>query len=490
MSDQGTIARVEEMIQADEAAAFRKNVGDVELVKASQAAAMAVEARMRPLDMIEPPQERGEWLDLYRKHVWTYAGIFAIASTVAKLERCVARYDRKTREREEIWEHEVLYLLDYPNPQMTGYDLTERGMIHLESCGNAYDEIVYKTKAVGVGNKVAKATRTPMELWPIRPDYLSPQPSKDGSGVEKWWFQVRKYARRKSFELDEILPFSYADPMDDLFGMGSLQPAIDDVRQDKAMAGWNLDFFDSNMTPQGVFTTDKALQPWEAKDMADHIRQFMVGSGRKVLVLGKNLKWQMVAANPKDVEFLNGRKENREAILAAIGVPPVKVGLLEHAKYDNYRLQAEAFHRDTILPKLRKLEGAFDLFLLPRYPDLARTPRVDWRLEYDTEELLAEDQDKVVDRAVKRLSHGLATINEALEEMGEETVEDEAVGNLRVIDSRLVPLSQLTEGSGVLPMNSLESQEGELFSAVRKMEDHVAELVEERVRKALEARGL
>ena len=489
MAEQVSVKQIEGLLQASEEAEFRKNVDDVTLVKASQAAAITVECLAQPLDQLSPPADRTEWLELYKKHVWAYAGVFSIAATIAKLGRKVVKYDRKTREQEEDWEHPLLYLLDYPNPQTTGYDLTERTVVHLESCGNAYQEIVYEDRTTKdtSANQVAKATRVPLELWSLRPDYVTPQPKKDGSGVEKWWFQVKKYARRRSFEVDQILPFAYTDPMDELFGMGSLQPAIDDVRQDKAMAAWNMDFFDSSMVPQGVFTTDKVLQPWEAKDVADQIREFLVGKGRKVLVLGKNMKWSMVSTSPKDTEFLDGRKENRQAILAALGVPPVKVGLLEHAKYDNYRLQTEAFHRDTILPKLKKLEGAYNLYLLPKYPDLVRTSKSDHRLEFDAEELLAEDQDKVVDRVLKKFSHGLLTVNQALEEMGEETVEDEAVGEVRVMDSRLVPIS---EAGGALPMNSLEQQDGELFKSIRDMEGRVAELVEERVRHALEEAGV
>ncbi|HUW15200.1 MAG TPA: phage portal protein [Anaerolineae bacterium] len=484
----GTAGRVADVLDARDIAAFSKNVGDIELIKASQAAALLVQSLYEPIEMIQSPKLREDWLAMYRRHVWTYAGIFAISSTIARLPRTLVKVDRTTGDRETIGEHDVLLLLDYPSPQTTGYDWLEMEVIHLEACGNAYSEINYETRAVkrAESGSTVRKSRLPMELWPIRPDYLVPVPRKDGGGTDHWEFQVKKWGRKKRFEVDQILPMGYADPLDPLFGMGSLQPATDDLRQDVAMARWNLDFFAHGLTPQGVFRTDKTLQAYEAKEIAEQIKEFLLGNQRRVLVLGKGLEWEAVSTEAKDVEFLAGRAANREAVLAALGVPPVKVGLLEHAKYDNYRLQAEAFHRDTILPKLRKIEGALDLFLLPRYPDLQRTPAVDWKFEFDAAELLAEDEDKMTDRVIRKLDRGLLTINEALTELGQDTIEDEAVGGLRMVDSRLVPLESLIGGGG-LPETGLEGAEQEVLKAIRQHEEHLDEVIAEKVRLALEA---
>jgi len=470
-----------------DAAQFSKNVGDTDLIKASQAAAVVVQSMYNLSEIAQVPKLREDWLKMYTKHTWTYAGIFAIASTIAKLPRQLIKVDRATGDRETVGDHTVTQLLDYPNPQTTGYDWIEMTCIHLESCGNSYSEICYETREVKQGGKTLSSKRGPKELWAVRPDYLTPILRKDGGGVDHWVFQVKKWSRKKDFKVDQILPFGYTDPMNPLFGMGSLQPATDDLRQDLAMVKWNLDFFEHGLTPQGVFRTEQTLQPYQAKEVATQIREFLLGDQRRVLVLGKGLTWETVSTDPKDVEFLAGRAENRQAVLAALGVPPVKVGLLEHAKYDNYRLQAEAFHRDTILPKLRKIEGALNLFLLPRYPDLQRTPVLDWRMEFDVEELLAEDEDKLTDRVLKKLERGLLTINEALVELGHDPLEDEELGGTRIIDKKFIPLADVAGGG--LPETGLEKAEEEVLEAIRRHEEDLNEVIEEKVRKALEAQN-
>ena len=471
---------MEKQLTADELAVFEKNVDDVSLAKASQAAAFAAGAR-EAIGGISVPKDREEWLSLYRRHVWTYAGIFAIASTVAKLPRTLVKINRATGDREEIRNHDVLSLLDYPNPETTGYDWFERGMIHIESCGNAYSEIVYGTMQQQQGGQTVKAASKPSELWSIRPDRLTPVPAKDGNGLDHWEFQLKKWAKKKIFRPDEILPWGYTDPMETLFGLGSLQPALDDLRQDVAMADWNLDFFENGLTPQGIFRTDQTLQRNQAQDIADQAKEFLMG-GRRILILGRGMEWQTVSTDPKDIDFHQGRNDNREAVLAGLGVPPVKVGILEHAKYDNYRLQAEAFHRDTVLPKLRKIEGAINLFLLPQYPDLKRAPAVDWKFEFDVDELLAEDEDKLTDRVIKKMRHGLLSVDEALEELGHDAIGGDA-GEMRMIDKALIPLDSISSN---VDMNALEATEDEVVDVIRRHEEGLSERVEELVRKSLE----
>lgn len=474
------ISKREKELQAQEKAAL-DGISDIDLAKASQAASIVVDAVYDSIDGISVPKDRQEWIEIYKKHVWAYAGIFAIASTIAKLPRMLVEVNRETGDREEKRNHELLNLIDYPNPVTTGYDWLEREVIHLESCGNAYTEIVRGTEETRQAGKTVKATEKPTELWAIRPDMLTPVPAKDGNGLAHWIFQVKKWGKKKIFQVDEILPFGYTDPTQVLFGLGSLQPALDDLRQDVAMAAWNLDFFENGLTPQGVFQTDQTLQPKQAEDIADQVKDFLLG-GRRVLILGRGMKWQTISVDPKDVDFANGRSDNREAILAGLGVPPVKVGLLEHAKYDNYRLQAEAFHQDTILPKLRKIEGGINLFLVPQYPELARTPEKDFRFEFDTTELLAKDEDKLTDRVIKKLRSGLLTINAALGELGHEAVEDDEIGEMRMIDKGLIPLGELSMNG----MNSLEAAENEVEDIMRRHDEDLPDKVEEIVRKALE----
>ena len=57
----------------------------------------------------------------------------------------------------------------------------------------------------------------------------------------------------------------------------------------------------------------------------------------------------------------------REEILAALGVPPILIGLTERASYANARVQERVFWLVTMLPKLTKIEWTITNQLLRRH---------------------------------------------------------------------------------------------------------------------------
>jgi hypothetical protein len=62
-----------------------------------------------------------------------------------------------------------------------------------------------------------------------------------------------------------------------------------------------------------------------------------------------------LVVNPKDIDFINGKKLNREEILAIFGVPPSIVGIFEYSNYSNTREQIRIFWEHTLLPKMNFL---------------------------------------------------------------------------------------------------------------------------------------
>lgn len=424
MPGKKTIEDVEEVLSETES--------NVLFAKASRAAAAALEGLSNYGEAIPVPKNQSEWLALYCDRVWAYAGIFAIASTIAQLDFKVYRWENG--EKVYLPDHPILTLLETPNEAMTGYDLMEGLVTFLESCGTGYFEIVH-------GRVEGEDGKTPLELWPIRPDRLKPEIGKDGKRIAKYVFQLKSHTKKTDFALDEVLPFRYFNPLNDWFGMGSLQPAYEALCLDKQMGNWNRDFFKHGTTAEGLLHTDKPLTPKEMQDLGAQIKEFLKGQSRKILILSKGLEWQSISVSPKDAEFLQGRKEARDQILAALGVPPCKVGLVAEAKYANYDLQTLSFHRDTILPKLKKIEGAINKHLVPQYPDSEGV-----YVEFDRTPLLKEDEDRLVERFGKAIRVGLITPNEACRRLGwPEWPKDQEGGDIYYMDKSIVSVSAARE---------------------------------------------
>ena len=57
--------------------------------------------------------------------------------------------------------------------------------------------------------------------------------------------------------------------------------------QDLHMIAWNDNFFEEGLLPQGAFTTDQPINSKTQKDVEAQMKQFLLGKGRKILLLSK-----------------------------------------------------------------------------------------------------------------------------------------------------------------------------------------------------------
>ena len=145
-----------------------------------------------------------------------------------------------------------------------------------------------------------------------------------------------------------------------------------------------------------------------------------------------------------------------------------------------------------MLPKLRKVEGAWNLHLVPKFPDLATKGPIEYFLRFATAELLAEDADQLTARVVNRLTHGLMDLDAAIVALGGDAIGGK-LGGMRFMDSRIVSLDSIAnppENGPAGAMNELEEREGALHKALLDVDRRLDQAVEEAVARALEERDL
>jgi len=448
------------------------NVTPDQLMKASNLGGMIAQATFVQDGHVVSPENIKDWLELYTTHVWTYVAVYSVANTIAKLKLQLWKKNKKTGAIEKVESHRILELLDKPNKDMCGYDLMESLVTYLELAGNAYWEIVYATNTTSVDGKTIKQKKTPDELYSIRPDRLSPVPKKDNKEIDLYVFQTKPNARKKEIPVEEVVPFEYFNPIRDWFGLGSIQPAKQEILQDLNMIQWNKNFFEGGVIPQGILTTELPINKVEQTDLNEQLKSFLIGKGRKILLLSRGLKFEQVSVNPKDLDFLAGRDENKHAVLASEGVPPVVAGIMDNAKYANYILQINSYHTDTILPKLRKIESALNNHFVIRFPDLVPTDEYEYVLLFDTTELLQEDEDRITDRLDKQFRNGWITPNEARAKLNMESYPEGVTGGDEFyISTNLQPLKKSLSEEG------LERAEDELFTKMGQLENNITDAV-------------
>ena len=381
---------------------------------------------------IPDPQGMEDWIDLYRKAAFIYAGISAISRVIANLGFVL---EKKTvgEGGSVVWEnvpqHDILDLLADPNSAETQYDMIEALSVYLDTAGTGYWEASYKQ-----GSKVPNA------LYNMRPSRVEVVPTRDGKAVKKYIYQTKKGGKRTIFSPEEVIPFKYFNPLNDWVGMGTIQPAINEIQLDSNMLKWNKEFFKKG-TIEGILHTDKTLTAGDLKGFQDMWKEAQQRDSRNTPILGKNVQYTPIGKSPTDVDFLKGRADNRTAMISTIGTPPIKVGVLDQAQYDNYYLQEEDFNRNTIVPRCKKISGALTKFLVPLFPDLVGKG---YRIEFDTSRLLKEDLNRKTDRIRKQIEAGLLTPNEGRQELGRLRIDAEG-GDKLYMDKRFYPIEIIEE---------------------------------------------
>lgn len=333
---------------------------------------VSLEASMQ--DGVPIPEEYSSMTDAYGLHVWVYAAAWAIASNYASLEYKAYRQGEDAT-WEEYDQHPWVKLLHKPNPYMSGYTLREFTSLGLELTGNSY----WALEKLGGGEI--------KEIWPLPPGDVRAVSSKTRL-IDHYLFSVN--AKEVKYDYNEIVHFQYANPSSFIYGQGSLQAAKQSVLSDFYAQAWNKYFFQNSARPDAVFETDTILGDDVRKRVLAQWNSINRGVEKrgKSAVLEGGLKYKEVNRNPKDVDYIELRKQAREEILAAFGVPPIMCGVLENANYSNAKEQTSIFWKHTMMPKKR----AIDQILTRRIQQLSFDPKTIFEADASNVEALRVDE--------------------------------------------------------------------------------------------------
>lgn len=161
------------------------------------------------------------------------------------------------------------------------------------------------------------------------------------------------------------------DPVASYRGMSLLQAVVRDIEGDLAATTHKLRFFENGASPNMVVTMDASVTPevferFKAKMDAKHsgamnaYRTLYLGGGADVKTVGNSFQEMSYKA-------IQAMGETRVA--AALGVPPIIVGLSEglaSATYSNYAQARRRFGDGTLRPLWRNAAGSLANLLPPK----------------------------------------------------------------------------------------------------------------------------
>ncbi len=220
---------------------------------------------------------------------------------------------------------------------------------------------------------------------------LPPQQMRPGDDnwlyPDSWLFVGNR--ERKSFPADTVIHLTGHNPADTRMGVSPIESIRRLLAEDAAAGDWREQYWKGAARTSGVLKRPVEAPKWSpdarSRFRADWDATYSgLGSGAgKTPVLEEGMDFVKTAFSAEDSEYLGARKLSREEAAAQFFIPPVFVGILEHANFANVKEQHKSLYQDTLGPWLDELEEDFELQLLPEFPDVE-----DVYLQFNIEEKL------------------------------------------------------------------------------------------------------
>jgi len=359
---------------------------------------------------------------LYKSQVWVGIVIRKLAMGTARMP-----FDTRIRLGDTGSKPEngpLAELLARPNPRMSGFKLWE----WTSSTRDIYGEAFWL--------KMRDEKKRVRELHPMHPANLIARRNLEGGLEYIYSTGARNVSMLPPIPEEDVVAFTAYNPDNLTRGLSNLEGLRMTLLNEDAARRATQAFWKNGLRPSTVTTHPGTLsQP--AKDRlkanidARHSGADNMGGS---VVLDEGMTMQVFQLSAEEMQYIEGRKLNREEVCGAYDVPPPVVHILDHATFSNITEQLRSQYRDTMAPRFVGFESVVDHQLVPDfYPD----HDVDTRFNMD--EVLRGDFEAKATAAVSMRNAGLLTGNQGIAMFGLPRSEDPNMDRY-FANAALVPL--------------------------------------------------
>jgi len=308
-------------------------------------------------------------LRLYDQYTYDYATIYRtqpnvrtcvdfLARNIAQLGLHVFRRVSDT-DRVRLTDHPLAQVLDRPLPaeyKVTRYRLIEALVSDLGVYFNAY---WLKVRVDGA----------PAGLLRVPPPYVSIT-----GGLVPTGYKVSVGGKSIPVPLDGIVHFRGYNPENPISGLSPLETLRRILAEEHAAGDYREHFWQNAARMGGVIERPAGAPEWSPTARARFKTEFEAlyaggDNSGKTAILEEGMTWNAGTFNPKESEYLAGRKLTREECARAYHIPLPMVGILDHATFSNIREQHKNLYQDSLGPWLAMIEQDVELQLLPEFED-------------------------------------------------------------------------------------------------------------------------
>jgi len=226
------------------------------------------------------------------------------------------------------------------NPLQTLGTILRNAMVDYESIGDGYLETAREKS----GGMVSLMNHIPSSTVRITKDMQMYVHKRGNKKVYfKRWGDPRKLNKETGvfgetpfdMEANELIPLLKYHPRSDYYGIPDVIPALGAVLGDLNARDYNLDFFANGAIPAYAVIIEGADATEEVKQAIEAFFKHQVkglGNQHRTIVMaipetGVKVRFEKLSVDVKEGSFKLYRQENRDEILSAHGVPPVRAML-------------------------------------------------------------------------------------------------------------------------------------------------------------------
>ncbi len=253
--------------------------------------------------------------------------------------------------------HPMLRIWAQPNEHFTGMIFRESFGQHLELTGEAFWFVV---KLMGV----------PVELWPLRPDRMTP--AKHPSEYLVGWWYTDPDGNKIPLLRDEVVQLRKPDPHDPYRGLSPIGALVPDLRASRMAAEWNARFFENSAIPGGIIEYEERLDDHQFAEIVDRWRAMHQGAANahRVGIIEQG-KWVASGFSHKDMQFSEVAGMSGDVIREAYGFPKFAQGIIDDVNRATAEASDDFFAKWLIVERLDRTRDALNNRLVPMFGTLA-----------------------------------------------------------------------------------------------------------------------
>lgn len=311
-----------------------------------------------------PDWKAEESLRAYGDNVWLYRAVLAIAMEIARTKLKLKKADTKDGDIEYVESHQVLDTLKKPQPTKDGKSM----LTYMDLMLVLGMRLMLNGEEFWVLDKRRKDKfgGSPREIQPALPQLMHTILTPTGEIKEYVYRLPEKEVRLPPLD---VVHFKLPDPENLYRGhspVKGIRYALD-THKEADQLNWKQ--LKNNAVPGGILKTKGGITDAVIEKIKAQWNQMYRGTenANKVAVVPEGMEFQQVQRTNQEMEFSEGKKMNRDEILANYGVGMEILGKTESQTRANAEASIFVFQRFGVLPYLDKIVDTLNNDFLPAF---------------------------------------------------------------------------------------------------------------------------